>query len=149
MAFRSFAHWTSPEPSGARRVVVRLRCIGPLDPSDVAEIRAMKHLRELVLEGVEALPEALCDLPELRALTINKRGEAGVARLPDAVRGLVSLRTLRLRARRATALPDALLGLVELVELDLRHSGVRRLPERILELPKLRRIALGCRTEPL
>jgi len=74
VAFRSFADWTEP-PARARRVVTRLRCIGPLDPADVAEIRAMKHLRELVLEGVETFPLGLCDLGDLRALTVNAPGE--------------------------------------------------------------------------
>ena len=142
MAFRSFADWTEP-PARAKRVVTRLRCIGPLDAADVAEIRAMKHLRELVLEGVEIFPLGLCDLGELRALTVNAPGEPGVADLPDALRGLVSLRTLRIRATRLRALPDAIVDLPALVELDVRHSGVSRLPARILELPTLRHIAVG------
>ncbi|HEY1960015.1 MAG TPA: hypothetical protein VGH28_30610 [Polyangiaceae bacterium] len=142
MAFRSFAHWSEPL-ARASRVVTRLRCIGALDSTDVAEIRGMKHLRDLVLEGIETFPLGLCDLAELRSLTINKRGEPGVTDLPDALCGLVSLRTLRIRATRLRALPDAIVDMPALVELDVRHSGVHRLPPKLLELRNLRRIAVG------
>jgi hypothetical protein len=138
MAFRSFADWSGPTPS--RRVVTRLRCIGPLAPSDIDDLRRMSDLRDLTLEGIESFPPSLCDLPKLRILTINRRGEAGVASLPDAIASLVSLRTLRIRAQRMTELPDAIADLDALVELDLRHSGVRRLPDRLMEVPRLRRI---------
>jgi hypothetical protein len=125
-----------------RRVVTRMRCIGPLAPSDVDDLRRMPDLRDLTLEGLETFPRALCDLPNLRSLTLNRRGEDGVAELPDEIRNLVALRTLRVRARRLVALPDAIADLDALVELDLRHSGVRRLPDRLMEIPKLRRILI-------
>jgi hypothetical protein len=144
VAFRSFAHWTSSEPRArARRVVTRLRCIGPLDADDVAEIRRMPHLRDLVLEGLEAFPPELCGLAELRSLTVNGRGEAGITALPEEIGRLSSLRTLRVRARRMTTLPDSIVDLARLVELDLRHSGVRKLPDRFLELPELRRVLVA------
>ena len=144
MAFRTFSHWPSSAPRArAKRVVTRLRCIGPLEPDDVAELLAMPHLRELVLEGIDAFPRELARLGELRSLTLNARGEDGVTSLPDDVRNLASLRTLRIRARRLTALPDAIFELRNLVELDVRHSGVTTLPPRTLELPNLRRIVVG------
>lgn len=144
MAFRSFAHWTISEPRPrAERVISRLRCIGALDVADIAELLAMPRLRELVLEGVEYFPPELGALHDLRSLTVNARGEDGVATLPDALAGLASLRTLRVRARKLSALPDALSELRGLVELDVRHSGVRELPRRLLELPKLRRVLVG------
>lgn len=141
MAFRSFADWSAPAP--VRRVVTRVRCIGPLSPSDVDDLRRMSDLRELTLEGLETFPVALCDLPNLRTLTVSRRGEDGIAELPDDIRKLVSLRTLRLRARRLVTLPDAIADLDALVELDLRHSGVRTLPDRLMEIPKLRRILIS------
>jgi len=140
MAFRSFADWSAPAPM--RRVITRMRCIGPLAPSDVDDLRRMPDLRDLTLEGLETFPRALCDLPKLRSLTLNRRGEDGIAELPDEIRQLVSLRTLRVRARRLVSLPDAIADLDALVELDLRHSGVRRLPDRLMEIPKLRRILI-------
>ena len=88
----------------------------------------MSDLRDLTLEGLETFPRALCDLPKLRSLTVGRRGEDGVAELPDEIRQLVSLRTLRIRARRLVSLPDAIADLDALVELDVRHSGVRKLP---------------------
>ena len=140
MAFRSFADWSAPAP--LRRVVTRLRCIGPLAPSDVDDLRRMPDLRDLTLEGLETFPRALCDLPKLRVLTLNRRGEDGIGELPEDIKNLVSLRTLRIRARRLTWLPDAVADLDALVELDLRHSGVCRLPDRLMEIPKLRRILI-------
>ena len=147
MAFRSFAQWTESPRVRASRVVTRLRCIGRLDRDDLAEIVRMPDLRELVLEGLDVFPPELCELARLRSLTVNRRGEAGIGELPDAIRGLVSLRILRLRARRLTALPDALVELPDLALLDLRHSGVRALPARLLELPKLRRVTVGITAE--
>ncbi len=141
MAFRSFADWAAP--ATVRRVVTRMRCIGPLGRADVDDLRRMSDLRDLTLEGLETFPPELCDLPKLRSLTLNRRGEAGVAELPDEIRLLVSLRTLRVRARRLVSLPDAIADLDALVELDLRHSGVRKLPDRLMEIPKLRRILIS------
>ena len=143
MAFRSFAHWTGVSAAPARRVVSRLCCIGPLTPADVEDLRRMGDLRDLTLEGIETFPRALCDLPRLRSLTINRRGEDGVGELPSDLGKLVSLRTLRVRSKRLTALPDSIADLDALVELDLRHSGVRKLPDRLMEVPKLRRIYLA------
>ncbi len=143
MAFRSFAHWTGTPAPQTRRIVSRLCCVGPLTPADVDDLRRMSDLRELTLEGIETFPRALCDLPLLRSLTINRRGEDGVAELPSDVDKLASLRILRVRAKRLTALPDSIADLDALVELDLRHSGVRKLPDRLMEVPKLRRIYIA------
>ncbi len=141
MAFRSFAHWSGrSEAAPARRVVSRLCCIGALSPSDVDDLRRMSDLRDLTLEGIETFPRALCDLVQLRSLTINRRGEDGVAELPSDIDKLVALRTLRVRAKRLESLPDSIADLDALVELDLRHSGVQRLPARLMEVPRLRRI---------
>jgi len=119
-----------------------MRCIGPLGQADVDDLRRMSDLRDLTLEGLETFPPSLCDLPNLRALTVGRRGEDGISQLPDEIRKLTSLRTLRIRARRLVTLPDAIADLDALVELDLRHSGVRKLPERLMEIPKLRRILI-------
>src|SRR5512143_4093503 len=121
MAFRSFAHWTgsSTTTSSARRVVSRLCCIGPLTAADVDDLRRMADLRELTLEGIETFPRALCDLSQLRSLTINRRGEDGVAELPSDIDKLASLRTLRIRAHRLTEMHESIADLEALVELDL------------------------------
>ncbi len=142
VAFRTFADWTIPQAPRASRDVTRLRCIGRLDDDDVAEILALRHLRELVLEGISQFPSALSRLGDLRSLTINARGEDGISELPNLA-GLVALRTLRVRARRIAALPDSLSALRNLVELDVRHSGLRALPASLMELPKLRRILVA------
>lgn len=103
----------------------------------------MPRLRELVVEDITEFPRALCDLADLRSLTINARGEDGISSLPGDLGGLGALRTLRVRARKLAALPDSIIELRNLVELDVRHSGVRTLPARVMELPKLGRILLN------
>lgn len=57
--------------------------------------------------------------PRAERVTINARGEAGVAELPAGLARLTSLRTLRIRARRLTTLPDAI------VELPAGSAGSR------------------------
>jgi hypothetical protein len=104
MAFRSFAHWANPETLPSAQHEVELRCVGRLSPKDIEEIRNMKHLRKLTLEGIERFPRELCALGELVSLTVTKRGDAGIAELPEELSGLRSLRRLRVRAGRLTRL---------------------------------------------
>jgi Leucine-rich repeat (LRR) protein len=140
MAFRSFAHWTGPGRARAERVVTRLCCIGELSTDDLADLRCMKDLRDLTLEGISTFPAELCELVQLHSLTVNKRGEDGITEIPAEIGNLHALRTLRIRARNLTKLPESIADLHALVDLDLRHSGVRKLPDRVMEVPNLRRI---------
>jgi len=141
VAFRSFTEWTAPRR--AERIVTRLLCIGDLTAQDVDEIAAMKDLQQLTLQGIETFPSKLCSLGALRQLTINKRGEPGVRELPEEIRELRNLHTLRVRAQRLTMLPESIAELDALAVLDLRHSGVRSLPTSLMEAATSMRICVA------
>lgn len=98
-------------------------------------IAGMAGLRELRVRGVDALPEDIGALQDLRMLDAS---ECGIAAVPGSIGGARALRSLGLGRTRVTSLPDSVCELLALRELDLRETPLAALPEAIGRVPLTR-----------
>ncbi|MCB9763013.1 MAG: leucine-rich repeat domain-containing protein [Alphaproteobacteria bacterium] len=98
------------------------------------------HLLDLSDQGLEALPEELFELTDLKKLKLSKNR---LTELPEAIGALTALEALVLDDNQLTALPDALGDLPKLQLLDLRHNKLQELPQGLNRAPALQKLLLS------
>lgn len=110
-------------------------------PPEVGALRRLRRLEVHVRAGTppQPLPEAVCELTELRELRVFR----GVSEVPPAIAALVNLQKLSLYLGSITDLPAELGALANLEELDLAGNQLRTVPEAVLRLGKLRLLQLA------
>ena len=121
---------------------------------------ALKHdVQKLEIEGfgIKELPEAICDLKQLKHLRVF---EGWVSRLPKGISRLLELESLSLLVRDLEEIPKDIGALKNLKELEifcmshvykdnepvvkLERSGLSDIPEEIGELSDLENLSIGC-----
>lgn len=118
---------------------------------------------DLINCGVEALPDEIGNLTQLRTLYANWCRLTGLpetlgrltrledlwlnnnelTRLPDSLARLLELKKLSLDANRLGRFPEAVLRLSRLEELRLTDNGIAVLPDQIGDLTELTSLSLG------
>ena len=107
----------------------------PPGVSAPVSIAGMTGLRELRVRRVEALPEDIGALQDLRLLDAS---ECGITRVPGSIGGARALRSLNLGRTQVTELPDSVCELMALRDLDVKESPLAALPEAIGTVPLTR-----------
>jgi Leucine-rich repeat (LRR) protein len=109
-------------------------------PALVDAVRQARRT-DIVLEGcgLTAVPEALRGLSTLRRLDL---GGNSLTTLPAWLGELAGLETLSLRANRINALPGSVGDLVDLRSLDVGHNRLATLPDAMSRLTNLQRCPL-------
>jgi Leucine-rich repeat (LRR) protein len=98
----------------------------------------INDVRELSLSGIEKLPDAVYEFPNLTKLTIRN----GLKRIDYRIGNLKSLEVLNLIDDEISFLPEDIKNCTNLKEIRVINCKLRLFTKELLELPKLERLVL-------
>jgi Leucine-rich repeat (LRR) protein len=104
-------------------------------PGAIGNLSSLTHLY-LYRTKIKTLPEAVCNLPNLKKLRLLRCAELEV--LPDSIGNVRSLESLYIRGSKITALPESIGNLSSLYSLVLQYTDIASLPDSIGNLVNLR-----------
>jgi len=90
-------------------------------------------------DDIDEFPTCLCDLSQLKSLTINS---SEITLLPECIRQLNNLEELTINNSKIALLPDWIGQLNNLEELNIGNSKISKIPKTISKLKSLR--VLSC-----
>ncbi|MEY4876325.1 MAG: hypothetical protein RL708_1474, partial [Bacteroidota bacterium] len=98
----------------------------------------INDVRELSLNGIEKLPDAVYEFPNLTKLTIRN----GLKRIDYRIGNLKSLEVLNLVDDDIAFLPEDIKNCTNLKEIRVINCKLRVFTKELLELPRLERLIL-------
>lgn len=113
-------------------------------PSGLPHLSHTLHSLHLDHNELEAFPEALCGLGQLRQLALHYNR---IASIPAAVASLQSLRLLNVAANRLTELPADLFFIPGLAFVQASGNRIRSLPDSISSCASLCKLAVADNPE--